>query len=793
MGAVHLSVADLGRSVGYYESAIGLRVHERAGGRARLGAGGEDLLVRQEEPGAPPARGTAGLYHFALLVPERADLARWLAHAAREEVPLVGMADHYVSEAIYLSDPDEHGIEVYWDRPREVWEGQVGERMTTLPLDVADLFGVIGDPRTEPFEALASGTVMGHVHLRVSEVPATAAFYCDALGFGLMAAFGASALFMSAGGYHHHLGANIWESRGAGQPPPGHATLLRATIVLPTAADVDRLAGEVVRLGQEPEPLDDGVLVRDPSGNAVALVAEGSATAPTSSPRARHRQPDEARDDHRDVRDARHLLEHDDAARERPDRHDVAQPGAREIREAQEQQLDPRAVLVRTDRGREAVRRHGLADDEDVREAPRDERERRPDGEELVAADLVVREHVREQAAGGVEVEDRLERRRPRQQLVAPGHRLHEQQHARRQREQDTEPRPRRRAAHGEDHEAEERHAEHAEERAAGRAVLHHGVGEQRRELGGEQDRRRFPAREAEHGGTVASAPVVAASARRRWREKPAPLRRCRAEQARVVRDDPGDPEALEPGDALGVVDGPHVELAAGGLDRPDEPRRDERPVAHERVDPARAHLARDPARQHETRVLSEDERGDAGPAVAQRVAPDLRHRPADAHVGRGAAQLAQAVLLHRREQRAVGEPVRAQRVDDAAFVARQLQVDVELDAGPRVLGEVGEALLERQCRAAGGGEVVGEHEPPAAVLALGQHVELDHVDPGRQRGVEARERVAGRDEVRALVADALGRAPLLTHVWHPAHQYVRRLLSPCPRERIGAPHRGHG
>jgi catechol 2,3-dioxygenase len=276
MGAVHLSVADLARSIDYYESAIGLRVHRRDGDLATLGTGGEDLLVLLEEPGARPARGTAGLYHFALLVPERADLARWLAHAAREQVPLVGMSDHYVSEAIYLSDPDEHGIEIYWDRPREVWEGQVAERMTTLPLDVADLFGVLDDPRTEPFDGLAGGTVMGHVHLRVAEVPATAAFYCDALGFGLMAAFGASALFMSAGGYHHHLGANIWESRGAGQPPPGHATLLRATIVLPAAADVDRLASEVERLGQEPEPLDEGagVLVRDPSGNPVALVAE---------------------------------------------------------------------------------------------------------------------------------------------------------------------------------------------------------------------------------------------------------------------------------------------------------------------------------------------------------------------------------------------------------------------------------------------------------------------------------------------------------------------------------------
>jgi catechol 2,3-dioxygenase len=279
MGAVELSVADLERSIDYYERAIGLRVHDRAAGRAALGTGGEDLLVLAEEPGARPARGYSGLYHFALLVPERVDLARWLAHAAREQVPLVGLSDHFVSEAIYLSDPDEHGIEIYWDRPRAVWEGKVAERMTTLPLDVSSLVGELGDPAREPFDRLAAGTVMGHVHLRVAEIPATAAFYCDALGFGLMAAFGAQAAFMSAGGYHHHLGANTWESRGAPQAPPGHATLRRATIVLPSAADVERLAGEVALLGQDPEAVADGgggVLVRDPSGNPVVLAAAGA-------------------------------------------------------------------------------------------------------------------------------------------------------------------------------------------------------------------------------------------------------------------------------------------------------------------------------------------------------------------------------------------------------------------------------------------------------------------------------------------------------------------------------------
>ena len=273
MGAVHLSVADLARSTAYYESAIGLRVHDHGDGRAALGTGGEDLLVLREEPGARPALGYSGLYHFALLVPEREDLARWLAHAAREEVPIVGVADHYVSEAIYLSDPDEHGIEVYWDRPREVWEGQVSERMTTLPLDVGDLLGVLDDPRTEPFEALAAGTVMGHVHLRVAEIPATTSFYCDALGFALMAAFGAQAAFMSAGGYHHHVGANTWESRGREQAPPGHATLEQMTVVLPAGADVERLAAAAAAIGAEPETREDGVLVRDPAGNPVLLAA----------------------------------------------------------------------------------------------------------------------------------------------------------------------------------------------------------------------------------------------------------------------------------------------------------------------------------------------------------------------------------------------------------------------------------------------------------------------------------------------------------------------------------------
>jgi catechol 2,3-dioxygenase len=272
VGPVHLTVADLERSLRYYEDAIGLETLERGPGRGSLGSAGRELLVLVEEPGAKPAPGNTGLFHFALLVPERPALARWLAHAARDRVGLTGLSDHRVSEAIYLRDPDHHGIEIYADRPRTAWEGDVAEIMTTLPLDVDDLLGELDDPETEPFERLADGTVMGHVHLQVSEIPGTIAFYRDLLGFDLTAQI-PQAAFLSAGGYHHHIGGNTWQSAGAATPPPGSAALRHATIVLPDAAERDRVAGAISDAGLELEEANDGPIVRDPSGNALLLAA----------------------------------------------------------------------------------------------------------------------------------------------------------------------------------------------------------------------------------------------------------------------------------------------------------------------------------------------------------------------------------------------------------------------------------------------------------------------------------------------------------------------------------------
>src|ERR671939_1524917 len=258
MGPVHLTVSDLDRSLDYYRRVVGLDVLEQSPGRAVLGADSRELLGLVEEPGAQPSDGYTGLYHFALLVPDRPSLARWLAHAVRDQVPLTGLSDHYVSEAIYLRDPDRHGIEIYADRPRELWEGQVGQRMTTEPLDVRDLLGEADGE----LDGLPAGTAMGHVHLKVTTIPAAVEFYRDVLGFDLVVERVPQAAFLSAGGYHHHVGANTWESAGAGPPPTGTAALRHATILLPSVEARDEVAGRVADAGQDPEDRPAGLTVR---------------------------------------------------------------------------------------------------------------------------------------------------------------------------------------------------------------------------------------------------------------------------------------------------------------------------------------------------------------------------------------------------------------------------------------------------------------------------------------------------------------------------------------------------
>jgi len=211
IGAVHLTISDLGRSVRFYEAHLGFRLHRRDERTARMGAGDRDLLLLQQSDRAPRVRGTTGLYHFAILVPSRADLARSLRRLVETETVLQGAADHLVSEAIYLADEDGNGIEIYRDRARADWPFVNGQlQMGADPVDFEALLAEAnggGGP-------LPRGTTIGHVHLHVSRLADAQRFYVDVLGFDLMQRYGPSALFVSAGGYHHHVGLNTWAGVG---------------------------------------------------------------------------------------------------------------------------------------------------------------------------------------------------------------------------------------------------------------------------------------------------------------------------------------------------------------------------------------------------------------------------------------------------------------------------------------------------------------------------------------------------------------------------------------------------
>ena len=274
IGAVRLVVADLDDVADFYLEAIGLRPLEREQSEiVRLGTG-EDAAPLVElvgDPSAPPRPPhTTGLYHLAIVVPTRADLARALQRVADAGWRLTGASDHLVSEALYLSDPEGNGIEIYRDRPREQWRYRDGAiQMSTEPLD---LDGVLGElSREDAGAGMPAGTRMGHVHLNVADLTAAETFYSGALGFDVTVRGYPGALFVSAGGYHHHIGLNTWTGEGAPPPPPLSRGLRWFEIRLPGEA---QLAAEEDRLraaGFEPERVDGGVSVNDPSGNGVLL------------------------------------------------------------------------------------------------------------------------------------------------------------------------------------------------------------------------------------------------------------------------------------------------------------------------------------------------------------------------------------------------------------------------------------------------------------------------------------------------------------------------------------------
>lgn len=277
VGQLTLSIADLPRSIAFYTDLIGLKVLDQDGDSATLGASGDPFLVLNEQRGAQPwprgGRSHPGLYHFAILVPTRADLGRWLANWLSQDMPLPGQGDHYVSEALYLEDPDGHGIEVYRDRSREEWEWRNGQvKMGVEPVDIRGVLEAAEQAR-DPWTGMPDGTTLGHIHLQVTDILETARFYSEILGFDVVAKM-PSALFMSAGGYHHHIGANVWHSRGTEPAPDGIVNLMNYTIEFP-GGDARRDAlGRLEAAGTTVDTEGGDIVVHDPSGIEITLAIQ---------------------------------------------------------------------------------------------------------------------------------------------------------------------------------------------------------------------------------------------------------------------------------------------------------------------------------------------------------------------------------------------------------------------------------------------------------------------------------------------------------------------------------------
>jgi catechol 2,3-dioxygenase len=290
LGAVRLQVADLTRSLEWYRRVLGLEpldreprarepsgrdMPDRSGRVAHLGppGTGAPLVELREAPGAAPVprRGRLGLYHYAILLPDRPALGRFLRHLS-EIGERAGMSDHFVSEALYLTDPDGLGIEVYADRPRGAWRHEDRQlTMTTIPLDVDALLRAAGDER---WSGMPSGTVLGHVHLFVADLERAAAFYHAGLGLDKTVWSYPGALFLSAGGYHHHLGINTWAT---GAVPAGvdEARLLEWEVVVPSLRDAAEAIASIAAAGGGVEPSVDGGVARDPWGTAVRVRGVG--------------------------------------------------------------------------------------------------------------------------------------------------------------------------------------------------------------------------------------------------------------------------------------------------------------------------------------------------------------------------------------------------------------------------------------------------------------------------------------------------------------------------------------
>ncbi|MDQ0178033.1 VOC family protein [Bacillus chungangensis] len=268
---VHILAKDVERSLLFYQEIIGFRILEHIGKKVVLTADGKTPLVTIEQPENVLTKEprTTGLYHFALLLPQRSDLAKALSHLINTGYPLQGASDHRVSEAIYLADPDGNGIEIYADRPLHSWIKEDGQiLMTTERLDIENL---LQETKGEPWNGLPEHTIMGHIHLHVSDLQKAEDFYCKGLGFNVVNRYGEQATFISTGGYHHHIGMNTWNGVGAKAPAANSVGMKWFSLVFPNEKARNEAVNKLKTLGVSVQEEEGILITKDPSGNHIRL------------------------------------------------------------------------------------------------------------------------------------------------------------------------------------------------------------------------------------------------------------------------------------------------------------------------------------------------------------------------------------------------------------------------------------------------------------------------------------------------------------------------------------------
>jgi catechol 2,3-dioxygenase len=272
LGCVHLTIADMDRSLSFYQDVLGFQIHQQDESVSYLGVGEENLLALTEVSGAEYVPRRTGLYHFAILTPSRKALGKSLKNLIDTETGLQGGADHLVSEALYLSDPDGNGIEIYRDRPHSEWQYDNGIiKMGTEPLDYRGILNEInGAPGT--WEGLEPNTRLGHMHLHVADLKSATLFYENVLGFDYLMDYMGSAAFLSVGGYHHHIGLNTWNGVGAPPPPPDSAGLRYFTVQFVSEDEQESLIKRLTENQIDYKISSNGLFVRDPSQNGILFV-----------------------------------------------------------------------------------------------------------------------------------------------------------------------------------------------------------------------------------------------------------------------------------------------------------------------------------------------------------------------------------------------------------------------------------------------------------------------------------------------------------------------------------------